>query len=194
MNKIDLQGRVAIVTGGARGIGLAIARRLTDSGARCCLWDLKPEAPKGLAASTVEVDISKPESVDAAFEQTVKQFGKIDILVNNAGIAGVTKKMWECTPEEWQAVLQVNLFGVFLCCRAVAPHMVQHNYSVLGVMPGRGYDRAFKEASHAALLAHWRAGRLRTPVHRVHPFAQVPDAVAELADGTVQGKVVVAVA
>lgn len=128
MNKIDLQGRVAIVTGGARGIGLAIARRLTDSGARCCLWDLQPEPPKGLPCFNVEVDISKPESVDAAFEQTIKQFGKVDVLVNNAGIAGVTKKTWECTPDEWQAVLQVNLFGVFLCCRAVVPHMMQRGY------------------------------------------------------------------
>ena len=128
MNKIDLQGRVAIVTGGARGIGLAIAKRLTDSGAQCCLWDLKPEPPKGLAAHGVQVDISKPDSVQAAFDQTLKQFGKVDILVNNAGIAGVTKKTWELTPDEWQAVLQVNLFGVFLCCRAVAPHMVQNGY------------------------------------------------------------------
>lgn len=128
MNKIDLQGRVAIVTGGARGIGLAITRRLTDSGARCCLWDLDPEPPKGLAAHPVKVDISKPDSVAAAFEQTIKHFGNVDILVNNAGIAGVTKKMWECTPDEWQAVLQVNLFGVFLCCRAVVPHMMQRGY------------------------------------------------------------------
>jgi NADPH:quinone reductase len=74
------------------------------------------------------------------------------------------------------------------------PHMVQHGYSVLGVMPGRGYDRAFKEESQAALLAHWRAGRLRTPVHRVFPFAEVPDALEELAAGRVQGKVVVRVA
>ena len=128
MNKIDLQGRVAIVTGGARGIGLAIAHRLTDSGARCCLWDLNPEPPKGLAAHSVKVDISKPDSVAAAFDQTIKHLGNVDILVNNAGIAGVTKKMWECTPDEWQAVLQVNLFGVFLCCRAVVPHMMQRGY------------------------------------------------------------------
>ena len=71
------------------------------------------------------------------------------------------------------------------------PHMVQHGYSVLGVMPGRGYDRAFKERAHDELLALWRAGSLRTPIHQVFPFEQVPDAVATLADGGVQGKVVV---
>src|SRR5436190_17150307 len=131
MNKIDLNERVAIVTGGARGIGFAIAQRLIDSGARCCLWDTDPaalaQATKSLpagSAQTCAVDVSKPESVQAAMEQTLRQSGSVDILVNNAGIAGVTKKMWECTPAEWQDVLQTNLFGVFLCCRAVTPHMM----------------------------------------------------------------------
>lgn len=132
MNKIDLQGRVAIVTGGARGIGFAIARRLVDSGARCCLWDMNADAlaaaAKSLGAHTATVDISKPDSVQAGFDQTLKHFGAVDILVNNAGIAGVTKKLWECSPAEWQEVLQVNLFGVFLCCRAVVPHMIQRGY------------------------------------------------------------------
>ncbi|HZO84601.1 MAG TPA: SDR family NAD(P)-dependent oxidoreductase [Verrucomicrobiae bacterium] len=132
MNKIDLQGRVAIVTGGARGIGFAIAKRLTESGARCCLWDVNPDAlataAKTLGAHTAIVDISKPESVQAGFDQTLKHFGAVDILVNNAGIAGVTKKVWEFTPAEWQEVLQVNLFGVFLCCQAVVPHMMQRGY------------------------------------------------------------------
>ena len=135
MNKIDLQDKVAIVTGGARGIGFAITRRLIDSGARCCLWDQNPAAlaeaakalPKG-STHTCVVDISKPESVNAAFEQTLKHFGSVQILVNNAGIAGVTKKVWEFTPAEWQEVLQVNLFGVFLCCHAVVPHMMEKKY------------------------------------------------------------------
>lgn len=129
MNKIDLNGKVAIVTGGARGIGFQIAKRLTESGARCCLWDMNSDtlagAAKTLGAHGVTVDISNPESVQAAFDQTVKHFGAVDILVNNAGIAGVTKKAWEMTPGEFMEVLQVNLFGVFLCCRAVIPHMVQ---------------------------------------------------------------------
>ena len=135
MNKIDLQGKVAVVTGGARGIGLAITQRLIDSGARCCLWDRDPaalgEAARALPSGschTCPVDISKPESVAAAMDETVKHLGSVQILVNNAGIAGVTKKTWEMAPAEWQEVLQVNLFGVFLCCHAVVPHMIRRNY------------------------------------------------------------------
>ena len=135
MNKIDLQGKNAIVTGGARGIGLAIAQRLLASGARCSLWDMNRD---GLAATakaladdsvhTAAVNISQPDSVQAAAEATLKHFGSVEILVNNAGIAGVTRKMWECTPAEWHEVLEVNLFGVFLCCHALVPHMLNQGY------------------------------------------------------------------
>src|SRR6185436_6694738 len=121
MNKIDLNGKIAVITGGARGIGLAIAQRLLASGARCSLWDIDAAVVSATARSlggevhTAQVDVSKPDSVAAAAESTLKQFGKIDILVNDAGIAGVTKTTWEMTPDEWQQVIQVNLFGVFLC-------------------------------------------------------------------------------
>ena len=136
MNKIDLQGKNAVVTGGARGIGFAIAQRLVESGARCSLWDINPDrlasATKQFQNSasihTAQVDITKAPSVQAAAEATIKHFGGIDILVNNAGIAGVTKKAWENTPEEWMEVLQKNLFGVFLCCRAVIPNMISRKY------------------------------------------------------------------
>jgi 3-oxoacyl-[acyl-carrier protein] reductase len=136
MNKIDLQGKNAVVTGGARGIGLAIAQRLLASGARVSLWDMNPaglaEAAKGLNAPgtvhTATVDISKPDSVKAAAAATFKEFGGVDILVNNAGIAGVTKKTWEMTPAEWQEVVQVNLTGVFLVCHAIVPGMIERGY------------------------------------------------------------------
>lgn len=135
MNKIDLQGKNAIVTGGARGIGLAIAQRLLASGARCSLWDMNRDgldaAAKTLADDAVHtavVNISEPDSVKAAAEATLKHFGSVEILVNNAGIAGVTRKMWECTPAEWHEVLEVNLFGVFVCCHAIVPHMLKQGY------------------------------------------------------------------
>jgi NAD(P)-dependent dehydrogenase (short-subunit alcohol dehydrogenase family) len=134
VNNIDLKGRTAIITGGARGIGFAITERLLQSGARCGIWD---RDPKGLDAAksraggklhTAEVDISNPDSVERAAESSISELESVDILVNNAGIAGVTKKLWECTPDEWQEVLQTNLFGVFLCCRALVPHMMSRRY------------------------------------------------------------------
>ncbi len=136
MNKIDLQGKNAVVTGGARGIGLAIAQRLLASGARVSLWDMNPaglaETAKALNAPgtvhTATVDISQPDSVKAAAGVTFQQFGGVDILVNNAGIAGVTKKTWEMTPAEWQEVVQVNLTGVFLVCHAIVPQMIERGY------------------------------------------------------------------
>jgi len=136
MNRIDLGGKTALVTGGARGLGYAIASRLVDSGATCHLWDM--DAPAASAAAkalsaqgrvqAVPVDVTNPESVAAAAEISCHQLGRIDILVNNAGIAGVTTKTWTLNPEEWQQVLQVNLFGVFLCCRAIVPKMIEHGY------------------------------------------------------------------
>jgi 2-dehydro-3-deoxy-L-rhamnonate dehydrogenase (NAD+) len=136
MNKIDLDGRKAIITGGARGIGRAIAERLLDSGASCSLWDRDParleETAKKLSPEnkvhTVAVDITRPESVEAAAEATGRHFGGIDILVNNAGIAGATKPTWEMTPDEWREVIEVNLLGAFHCCRAVVPRMLSQKY------------------------------------------------------------------
>jgi 2-dehydro-3-deoxy-L-rhamnonate dehydrogenase (NAD+) len=136
MNKIDLQGKNAIITGGARGIGLAIAQRLLASGAACSLWDRDVEAlgfaTKALAATgnvhTAAVDVTEAESVRAAADATFNAFGRVDILVNNAGITGGNKKTWEFAPEEWQQVIQVNLFGMFLCCRAIVPKMIEQGY------------------------------------------------------------------
>ena len=136
MNQIDLQGRKAVITGGARGIGFAIAQRLLNSGAACSLWDRDAEALRSAAQAlgtsgtihTAQVELTQPDSVQAAATGTFGAFGHVDILVNNAGIAGVTKTLWECTPDEWQQVLQVNLFGVFLCCRAVVPKMIERGY------------------------------------------------------------------
>ena len=133
MNRIDLHGQFAVVTGGARGIGYAVADRLLDSGASCCLWDRDEarlaQAARTLSAKgavhTIAVDVSNPESVDRAADATMRLNDRTDILVNNAGIAGPTKRTWEVTPEEFQSVLQVNLFGIFLCCRAIVPRMLE---------------------------------------------------------------------
>lgn len=135
MNQIDLNGKTAVITGGARGIGLAVARRFLDSGAQCSLWDndaaALDAAARTLAAGdrvqTVTVDITNEAQVNTATDAVRTGFGGIDLLVNNAGIAGVSKKLWECTSAEWRAVIELDLFAVFLCCRAIVPLMLAHN-------------------------------------------------------------------
>ena len=119
MNQLDFAGRTAIVTGGAQGIGAAIVERLRVSGARVQIWDLD---------GSPSVDVSDPASVDAATRNALKELGKLDVLVNNAGIAGLNKPTLDYPVDEWERVLRVNLTIQFLCCRAVAPHMLKAGY------------------------------------------------------------------
>jgi NAD(P)-dependent dehydrogenase (short-subunit alcohol dehydrogenase family) len=133
MNQIDLAGKTAIITGGARGIGLAIAERFLASGAQCALWDVDADALKAADShlrgkgpvQTVTVNITQEAEVQSAVQAVLAHFGEIDILVNNAGIAGVSKRLWECTPKEWFDVMNLDLFAVFLCCHAVVPSMLK---------------------------------------------------------------------
>ena len=146
MNRLDLDGRVAIVTGGARGIGYAAADRMLRSGAAVSLWDVDAAALDAAAGrlaelgsvATAVVELTDADSVAAATAATLERFGKIDILVNNAGITGGNAPTWELSPEVWRRVVDVNLFGPFLTCRAVVPHMI-----------GRGYGRIVNVASIA---------------------------------------------
>ncbi len=136
MNKIDLNGKTAVVTGAARGIGCAIVERLLGSGAACSLWDRDADAlactARTLSAKgrvhTATVDVTEADSVQTAAQATLKAFGSVDILVNNAGIAGASKPTWELVPAEWQQVLQIDLFGVYLCCHALVPAMRERGY------------------------------------------------------------------
>ena len=120
MNPLDFKGRTAIVTGGLQGIGAAIARRLEGSGATVRVWDL--------AAKKDPVDVSDAAAVERATAKALADLGKIDALVNNAGVAGLNAPTAEYPVEEWERVLRVNLTSQFLCCRAVAPHMVKRKY------------------------------------------------------------------
>jgi NAD(P)-dependent dehydrogenase (short-subunit alcohol dehydrogenase family) len=136
MNRIDLAGRTAVVTGGARGIGYACAERLASSGARVALWDVDEKALQAAAATlatlggvaTHVVDITDETSVGAAAEAVLAAFGKIDILVNNAGITGPNKTTWNYQPAEWRRVIDVDLTGAFLCARAIVPGMIDRGY------------------------------------------------------------------
>ena len=136
MNRIDLDGRRAVVTGGAQGIGHAIAERLLQSGAGVALWDHDAvelaTASAGLAplgrAHPVRVDVTDLAAVEAAVAATHEALGGIDILVCNAGIAGPSVKLWEYPVAEWQRVIDIDLTGVFHCLRAVVPGMIVQNY------------------------------------------------------------------
>jgi 2-dehydro-3-deoxy-L-rhamnonate dehydrogenase (NAD+) len=136
MNEIDLDGQRAVVTGGGQGIGRAIAERFLASGAAVSLWDRDQQLLEAVAEELstqgrvrhIAVDVSDPAGVEAATRATIDALGGIDILVANAGIAGPNHLVWEYPIEAWQQVLDVNLTGVFLCCRSVVPHMMRQKY------------------------------------------------------------------
>jgi NAD(P)-dependent dehydrogenase (short-subunit alcohol dehydrogenase family) len=134
MNKIDLSGRVAVVTGGAQGFGRAIAERFVASGARVAIWDVdqvfaqRTANELGNGTKSYGLDVSDLPSVERARDATIKDFGKIDILVNNAGIAGVNATVWDTTIDEWRRVMRINLDGPFICSKAIVPHMIAQKY------------------------------------------------------------------
>ena len=134
MNQLDSRGRHAVVTGGVTGLGFAIARRLLDSGASVTLWDINATALEearvmlGATVNTVMVDVGDAASVAAAARQTQQIHSAVDILVNCAGITGPNVKLWDYPVDAWQQVMQVNLNGVFYCCREIAPLMRAQGY------------------------------------------------------------------
>ena len=132
MNKIDLKDKVAIVTGGVQGFGLAVVERFLNSGANVVIWENdKKLLDKFQTISNVhkiQTDVSNAESVEAAVNETINNCGRIDILVNNAGIAGPNHKTWEYPNEDWQKVIDIDLTGVFYCCKYVVPQMIKNNY------------------------------------------------------------------
>ena len=136
MNQIDLKNKTAVVTGGAQGIGLAIAKVFLESGASVSLWDqdeklVNETAHKLFSLGNIEAivtDVSSLASVKNAVVQTQKSMGGIDILICNAGISGPNEKLWDYPPEAWKKIMDINLTGVFNCLSAVTPLMIEKNY------------------------------------------------------------------
>jgi NAD(P)-dependent dehydrogenase (short-subunit alcohol dehydrogenase family) len=164
-NHYNFSGRHAVVTGGANGIGLAIAQRLVEGGATVSLWDRNAAALE--QASTLfgsvrphlaTVDVTSVESVQAACTATLAQAGAIDILVTSAGITGPNTTLWEYPVADWDQVINVNLRGPFLCCRTVVPHMRERGYgrivNIASVAGKEGNPNASAySASKAAIIA-----------------------------------------
>ncbi len=159
MNRIDLEGRVAVVTGGAQGIGHAIAQRMLASGAAVVAWDADANAlaSSGMRHAQV-VELTDEASVAAATAETMSAHGRIDILVNNAGITGGNATTWELDPATWRRVIDVNLVAPYLVCRAVVPHMIAAGYgrivNIASVAGKEGNPNASHySASKAGLIA-----------------------------------------
>ena len=150
MNKINLENRVAIVTGGAQGFGLAITKRFIESGARVLIWDKDTEYLNKVDLKNtqkIEVDVSNYKSVENAFAESITYENKIDILINNAGIAGPNFKTWDYPLEEWQKVIDIDLTGVFYCCKTIVPHFIKNNYGrIVNISSIAG-----KEGNHNAM-------------------------------------------
>jgi 3-oxoacyl-[acyl-carrier protein] reductase len=164
MNRIDLEGRKAVVTGGAQGIGRAITQRFAASGAQVTIWDrdraLAEAAAEeiGGAVSFVQVDVTDWEAVRSAVARTAAEMGRIDILVNNAGIAGMNTTLADYPVDEWRRVIDLNLTGVFHGCKAVVPGMVEAGYgrivSIASIAGKEGNPNASAySASKAGVIA-----------------------------------------
>ena len=132
MKQIDLNNKTAVITGGAQGFGYSMVERFSQSGAKVVIWDKDQELIDNLHlpenVSAVQTDVTSYDSVEKSVKETIDKNSTIDILVNNAGIAGPSFKTWEYPIDQWQNVVDIDLTGVFYCCRAVAPHMIKNNY------------------------------------------------------------------
>jgi len=135
MNHLDLKNRVAIITGGAQGFGLAISKRIIESGGKVVIWDIDENAVETALKeinsndlSFKKVDVTNFEEIEKALLETENELGKIDLFVNNAGITGMNAKVWDYPLDEWKKVIELDLNSTFYCCKAVVPHMIKNNY------------------------------------------------------------------
>jgi len=162
VNEIDLLGRNAVITGGAQGIGLAVAKRLAQSGAKISIWDrdtgllqdIEKEFNADVSIHKVKVELTNPESVANNARKTAIEMGSIDIFVNNAGIAGPTAPSWEYPIADWQQVIDIDLNGVYYCCRSIIPIMRDQDYGrIVNVSSIAGKEGNPNAAAYSAAKA-----------------------------------------
>ena len=160
MNKFDFTNRTAIITGGAQGFGLDIAKRFLNSGGKAIIWDIDEneliKASKKLNNPNLSfnvVDVSNFENVKSTVNEIIKSFN-IDILINNAGITGSTSTLWDYDVGEWNKIVQINLMGTFNCCKCIVPNMIQNNYGrIVNVASVAGKDGNANASAYSSAKA-----------------------------------------
>ena len=160
MNQFDLKNRTAIITGGAQGFGLDIAKRFLSSGAKVIIWDIDENE---LKKATIEinnsnlsynvVDVSSFKNVKETVDEITK-LSNIDILINNAGITGSTSSLWDYDVDEWNKIVQVNLMGTFNCCKSIVPAMIKNDYGrIVNVASVAGKDGNANASAYSSAKA-----------------------------------------
>ena len=160
MHQYDLKNRTAIITGGAQGFGLDIAKRFLDSGAKVIIWDIDEneliKATKKLNNSNLSydvVDVSNFKNVKDTVDKIIKS-SNIDILINNAGITGSTSSLWDYDVDEWNKIVQINLMGTFNSCKCIVPNMIQNNYGrIVNVASVAGKDGNANASAYSSAKA-----------------------------------------
>ncbi|MDA9679317.1 SDR family oxidoreductase [Candidatus Pelagibacter sp.] len=160
MHQFDLKGKTAIITGGAQGFGLDIAKRFLKSGAKVIIWDIDEKELKNVVnvvndsnLSYSAVDVSNFKNVKDTVDKVVKS-SNIDILINNAGITGSTSPLWDYDVDEWNKIVQINLMGTFNCCKCVVPHMITNNYGrIVNVASVAGKDGNANASAYSSAKA-----------------------------------------
>ncbi len=160
MHQFDLKNKTAIITGGAQGFGLDIAKRFLNSGAKAIIWDIDEDelkkATKAIDNSNLSynvVDVSNFKNVKETVE-TIVESSKIDILINNAGITGSTSSLWDYDVDEWNKIIQINLMGTFNCCKCVVPYMIKNDYGrIVNVASVAGKDGNANASAYSSAKA-----------------------------------------